>query len=396
MLQRNPKAKTPGGRSHVTLRELAEKSGFSLSTVSSVMNGSGGRHSEKTKSLVQKAARELGYHPDRMAQAMRKRRTKTIGIIFHEGLYDTATRTSHLASKALLEKGYQPLPVDPTWFSNDRSRLERFLVGNGVEGLLVTGSNSTVFGPTDALALAERVPLVGISAMEGMPLVAGVRADVRDALAKITRHLVETGSRRIVMISNYGPPESDWRSWIWQGRERFLGFTQGLGLDRDSVFRGNAEAVSNFFADNTDVIVAAAICKPEPVHGTDPYEQAANYMRELIAEGVVPDAIVCQNDHWAIGVIQVLLDAGIKVPAQVAVTGFDDTLMGLHHPCPITTFRQPLDRMADWAVSLLLSLVEKTGTGAALPIEQFQCEMILRRSTDRNTSTSKQGDLCTR
>lgn len=347
------------------------------------MNGNGSRHSARTKALIRSTAERLGYHPHRMAQAMRQQRTKVVGVLMHEGMFDASIRSSSHASKALQARGYQPLRVDLNWFGSDSGhQLERLLLSNGVEGLVIIGSDPCVLNIPLAEALSKRVPLTGVNALGGLPLLQAIRADVRGAFSRVTRHLLESGRKRLVMISNGGTPQSDWRDWHWQSSERYLGFAEGLGLDGESITRGDPEGIKKLFAAAGDTPVGAVFCKPNVTTGEDPFEQAAGYIEAMLAVGLVPDAVVCQNDHWAIGVMRVLWDTGIKIPCQVAVSGFDDTLIGLHHPFPLTTFSQPFEKMAMQAVDTLLAVIEDGADTVSTPLRLFECELKLRESTE--------------
>lgn len=188
-------------------------------------------------------------------------------------------------------------------------------------------------------------------------------------------------------MSNGGSPESDLRAWHWQARDRLAGFAAGMGFKPDLLPKGYPRDVARLLNSPSQEPVAAAFCLPDLIDDHNPFEQASSYVEALLAEGAMFDALVCHNDHWAVGAMHALAEANIPVPCSVAVTGFDDTLIAQYHPCPITTFQQPLERMAARAVERILAQVEGLVWDDQRAVEKHSCEMICRRSSEPADAT---------
>ena len=289
-----------------TLEDVAERAGVSRALVSIVMRDAVGA-SDETRARVRRAADEIGYRPDPRARRLRQHRTRLIGLTFEAGQEFHAELVDgvYLASEA---HGYDVVlsAVTP---SRDEPRALRTLVDDRCEGLVLIGSRL----PARELAeLAARTPLVVLT--RRVRGVDAVRSDDCAGAVAGMEHLVGLGHRRILYLDGGRAPGA---------AERLRGYRRA----------------------------AKAAGVPEMVHpgGLSEREGAAAAMAMLECERL-PDAVFAFNDRCALGVIDVLIRAGVSVPQQVSILGFDDSpLAGLAH-IDLTTIRQDSAGLAAAAI----------------------------------------------
>jgi LacI family transcriptional regulator len=316
-----------------TIYEVARRSGVSTATVSRVMaDGTG--FSALTRERVKATAAELGWVPSGSARGLASRRTGIVGLIFPDlGQSGAAGEESPLyvdqvirgAERAATSVGDAVL-IAATQTASGRDLA--FSVAGKVDGLVVLARS---LPDDDVLALSRSVPVVLLAAFlaRGGPGVAGpdfVGADNRGGSRAITAHLIEAhGHTDLAFLAGpAGSPDSE---------ERFAGFCAALreaGLPEPA-----RPAAAGLFTEAGG-------------------EQA---VRELIASGRRPRAIVCGNDEMALGALIALRAAKLRVPADVAVTGFDDIAAARRARPALSTVRQPIRELGERSVRLLLSRI---------------------------------------
>ena len=301
---------------------MAARAGVSRALVSIVMRDAPGA-SEQTRDRVRRAADEIGYRPDPRARRLRQHRTRLIGVTytvsqeFHAELVDGVYVAAEDLGYDVVLSGVTP--------HRDESRALRTLVDDRCEGLVLIGPDA----PTRRLAeLAERVPVVVLT--RRIRGVDAVRSDDVAGAASGTGHLIELGHRHIVYLDGVRAPGA---------AERLRGYRRAVG--------------------------AAGIGERVLPGGLTERDGAAAALA-LLAEPELPTAVFAFNDRCALGLMDVFIRAGIAVPQQVSVLGFDDSpLAGLAH-VDLTTVRQDAAGLADAAVRRLVSrldgAVEDPGT----------------------------------
>jgi LacI family transcriptional regulator len=336
----------------VTLFNVARLAGVSTATVSRVLHGHD-RVRESTRLRVKRAIEELGYVPDSAAQSLSRRRKDVIGMVCVERpaqqydieamnllFYDEVLRGVESRVRA---RGWSLLITflddvnDP-----DFTRLEPFT--GKIDGMLIgEGLVSSQF----IERLTARVPVVVIAGAPREQAADVVTADNRAGSAALTAHLIEAhGLHRLFYLD--GPPNAP------DAGERRLGFEDVLSTHPGSQLTG--EASGNFS-------VQAGVQAGET----------------LIARGRdLPDAVVCTNDQMAIGVLKAFAGAGIRVPQDVAVVGFDDIFPGSLCDPPLTTVHQPMRLLGERACARLL---ERIATPAMEPaVDLLPVDLVIRSS----------------
>ena len=316
-----------------TLEAVAARAGVSRGTVSRVINDSP-RVSERTRQAVLAVIEELGYVPNHAARTLVTRRTDTVALVVSEPEERVFTEPFFAGvlrgiGGALSAAGLQLL-LAMAHAVPERTRLERYLAGHHVDGVLLLSQHDHDTLP--GLLSRLRIPLV----LGGSRQQALVYVDVDNVggARQAVAHLAGTGRRTIATIT--GP--SDMRA----GRDRLAGYRDaldaaGLRLDEGLIAPGD--------------------------FGPD---SGARAMRALLAGRPDVDAVFAASDPMAVEAVRVLRAAGRRVPDDVAVVGFDDSDLARHADPPLTTVHQPLERMGQEMSRLLLA--QLTGHPVPRPV----------------------------
>lgn len=320
-----------------TLEDVAERAGVSRALVSIVMRDVAGA-SEQTRERVRRAADEIGYRPDPRARRLRQHRTKLIGVTFTAGQEFHADLVDGVYVAAE-ELGYDVVLSGVTPH-RDESRALRTLVDDRCEGLLLIGPEM----PTGELRdLAARMPVVVVARKVGGIHV--VRSDDVAGAVLGMEHLVGLGHRRILYLDGGRAPGA---------AERRRGYRRAARAAQLPELTGPGGLTER---DGAAAAAAMLECK------------------------ALPSAVFAFNDRCALGVMDVLIRAGMDIPQQVSVLGFDDSpLAGLAH-IDLTTIRQDSAGLARAAVRRLVTRLDGgTVDGAAVDLTR-EPTLVVRSST---------------
>jgi LacI family transcriptional regulator len=339
----------------LTLYDVARAAGVSTATVSRVLHGQAGVRSS-TRQQVLEVIEELGYVPDSAAQSMARHRKEVIGLVTVESRDpDTEIEQEGLLFIEEILRGVELALSRHEWsvlFSvvrgagqPDGAYRQMQKVSAKVDGLLIVEGIVS----SDQLArLAARIPVVLVAGSAAEQHVDVVDADNWSGVTALTRHMVEQhGSRRLFYIS--GPPDAP------DARERRDAFEAAVARHPGVVITGSLQGR---FAVISGQLAAREILRTSG--------------QEL------PDAIVCGNDQMAIGAMRELQAAGIRVPADIAVVGFDDSHLGAVVTPPLTTVRQSMRLLGERACSLLLERI--ADPALARRVERLPTELVVRES----------------
>jgi DNA-binding LacI/PurR family transcriptional regulator len=328
-----------------TLEQVAALAGVSRATVSRVVNGSP-KVSPVVRAQVERAVAKLGYVPNRAARALVTRRADSVALVvsepharfFSEPFFAGMVRG---VSAALAETGVQLVLLIAQGLP-DRGRVERYVVGGHVDGVLL----ASLHGDDPLPGALERagVPAVLVGRPAGTAPASYVDADNRGGARKAVDHLAGLGRRRIATIA--GPQD------------------MGVGLDRLEGYREGLAAAGLAAAD--DLVEAGDFTE----------EGGAAAMERLLRRPV--DAVFAASDLMAAGALRALRAAGRRVPKDVAVVGFEDSAVARYAQPPLTTVRQPIEEMGRQATRLLLAKVAGQAGGMHLILD---VELVVRAST---------------
>jgi LacI family transcriptional regulator len=326
-----------------TLDDLAELSGVSRATVSRVING--GPVSEQTRRKVLDVLEQTDYRPNLAARSLASGRTGVVGVVMHvhppvlfEDSYFVALL--HGVSDVLADRASGMM----LWLGN-RSKEETLsrILGTGLmDGVIVSADN--LDDPLVDGLLASDLPTVLIGHRRSDLTASYVDIDNVGAADTITTHLIDVGRTRIGHIT--GRPGSV------AAEDRLTGYRRAMkraGLDTDLY------------------VVEGDFTRASGIQGA----------ATLIELGV--DAIFCANDATASGALETIRGAGLTVPDDVALAGFDDLPVASELDPPLTTIRQGVHAQGAGSASALLSLLESPEGGPRRVL--LPTELVIRQST---------------
>jgi LacI family transcriptional regulator len=334
----------------VTLKDIARDLGVSVITVSKALRDHSDI-SEETKARVLKRVKEMNYRPNLSARALVTGRTNLLGFVVPELLHSFFSEIVRGVSSALNGTGYTLVTTSAEQDPKLERKAVEQLLAHRVDTLLVASTQWTV-------EMFRRVEEAGIPyilidrSFAGLAAhFVGVNDEEVGALA--TRHLAEAGSKRIAHI---GGGEISPVVGRMTGYRRALA---NLGFVADPELIVNVERVEEL-GDETG------------------YKET----KKLLALRVPPDGIFCYNDPTAYGAIAAVLDAGLRVPEDVAVVGCGNLLYDKFLKVPLTSVDQQTQAIGQKAGALALQLIE---AGEPLPPRRILLEpkLIVRKSTER-------------
>lgn len=351
------KPKKPAAE-YATQKTLARELNVSRTTVAQILGGWAHRYSEETRRRVLEAAKRHNYRPHRSAQAVRRGRSNLIGIIHFGGSYEVSRQMRSDLVQEVSAKGYDVSLVEARFTPGQEHRAVEQLLEARAEGVLIANSVESFGIENIAILKSTGTPIVALCGREewGVPT---VYQDIRGAMRRMVRHLAELGHRDLLLLTN----RYEARSTLC----RIQGFLDGV------------TQYGKMPGENSGPLTG----RVERLHadrgGLDMAEPAWHSMKALIASGApLPDAILCHNDHWARGVYAAAHKAGLRIPEDLAITGFDNETFGAYPPFEFTTVSSPISSEVEKAVEMLVDLIHQR----PLTTEQylFPYELVVRRS----------------
>jgi LacI family transcriptional regulator len=325
---------------NATIDDVAARSGVSTATVSRVLSGSVPARPE-TRERVLTAARELDYRPSGIARALKRRETRTLGLVITDITNPFYPQVVRAVEAAAHQRGYGIVLANG---GDDPAReLEHLdlLVERRVDGIVIASSRMTRRHAERLRSAAVPVVLVN-DTVPGSGLSTVTTAHRRGA-RMAAKHLVELGHRSIGHIS--APAEHPAAGQRRQGVRDAL---RSAGLDEPLIAIGDGRVAGG-----------------------------ASAAEALIAAGMT--GIVAYNDLTAIGALRALRRAGIGVPEEVSVVGFDDIDLAAWTDPPLTTVRQPIGDLGRWAVNHLTDLLAGGRPGIGTTV--LEPNLVVRGST---------------
>jgi DNA-binding LacI/PurR family transcriptional regulator len=329
----------------VSLKSLAAHLGLSPTTLSLVLNDSPLANTipQETKDRILLAAREFNYRPNFIARSLRSARTYTLGVLAPEISSGYAAEVLAGVEEHLLKEGYFYFVASHHHRQELLKRYTQLLMERCVEGLIAV----------DTPHLADPAsPTVCVSGHDNTPGVTNITLDHERAAVLGLGHLIELGHRRIATI-------------------------KGQDFSSDTEVR---------WAAICDVAKRMEIpIEPEltsQLEGDSPSPETGYLATKRLLERLEPfTALFTFNDVSAIGAIRALREAGLGVPEDVSVVGFDDIPAAAYNHPALTTIKQPLREMGRLAAEHLLKRISN-GAQAEFPEEvMVEPELIVRQST---------------
>lgn len=330
-------------RKTAKLADVAHAARVSTATVSRALTQPG-KVKAATAARIRQAVEALGYVAHGAARALASRRTRTVGAIIPTLDHAIFANTTHALQKTLDEAGYTLLLACHEFDAEAEARLTRALIERGVDGLVLLGTSHrpSVFRMLET----HQLPYVLTWALDASGRHPCVGFDNRAAAIRMTRYLLELGHREFAMISG-----------ITEGNERASERREGV----------------------REALAAAGISLGAERVVEKPYTLQAGRdgLREMLRAAPRPTAVICGNDVLAIGALAECQAAGLAVPQQVSVTGFDDLEMAAVVSPGLTTVHFPTSDLGTHAAQHLLARL--AGRAAAARTE-LPVELVVRGS----------------
>ncbi|QHI69720.1 LacI family DNA-binding transcriptional regulator [Tichowtungia aerotolerans] len=331
-----------------TIKDVARVANCSIATVSCVLNNQG-RIGKATKKRVLETCKKIGYYPSAAGKNLRTRTTETIGILFYpscteifgnifysevmEGLEETLTKANY----NLLLAGYD--------LSTQHDDLPKFIREGYVDGTILMGGYSDDFkeklNHTSIPFLMLDTDIAGVS-------LDSVTSDGFRAIMELTSYLYNQGHRRIIMF-----------------RHKFTNFNETarcMGFEAQIRQLGLSEEACKVIAVDTD-------------------EDAVNIILQNLKQKISATAVVTINDDQAFHIMKGLQEAGVNIPEQISITGYDDTDFAIKSDPMLTTIRIDRKRMGEEGAKIMLQRINTPDAPLSKLIIPFQ---LIERQSVRN------------
>lgn len=318
-------------RNKPTLKEVAQRAGISMMTASNVVNGKKNNYSKDTFERVMRAAQELGYSPNIAAKHLRKGALGLIGIVLPDIMNPYF---SELSQWAIREAGANGYTVVLSFTNSDPDIVETFI--RGTQQMPVDGIVLSAF-PLEVQAHEMAVPVILLGEQHKPSPFDSIVLNNADLARVATEHLIQLGRTRIAPV---GVVAGAWSGMAQPRTEGYLQAMQAAGLPVDP-----------------DWLVAVRTPTFHP-------DQGAYVMQRLLSLENKPDAVFCFNDPMALGVMNILLGRGYRIPDDVAVVGVDNILDSRYFNPTLSTVAIDRERIGTLAIRLLLDRISGKRTGA--------------------------------
>ena len=332
------------------MKDVAERVGVSIQTVSAVINNKPGI-TEETRERVLEAIQQLGYRPYSVARSLRTGQTRTLALIVSD-LSNPSFGTMASAAEDYAHRFGYSLTVHNTHDDVEReANYIQSVTQRWVDGVLYVSAEDEL--SSQAALEKAGIPSVAIDRIPEHYDGPSVTLNNTKAGYVAARHLIDLGHRQIAHIS--GPLR------LRVARERVAGFVQAL---EDLGLSPTAREEGNWTCDSGYAV-----------------------MKRILIRRTHPTALFAANDRMAMGAIQAINEAGLRVPDDISVIGLDDIEVAAYQNPPLTTVRQSFVELATLAIQLLFALIEKEQ-----PVETqlvIEPELIERQSTASLTEGRK-------
>ena len=346
----------------LTIYDVAKRAGVSIASVSRVLNGLGTPRAE-TRDRVMQAVRELSFVPDGAARALSNGLKEVVGVVFRRGgetflegedesflFIDVINRGIEMGAQ---RRGFDLL-ISSVGFNDDNVAQRIGALAGKSDGLIL---HDRMLSAVGIARVADAVPVVTLAGSP-TPASINVRCDNESGIRMLVRHLaIDHGYRSLGYVSGRADsPDNRTRQRAFETE----GAAAGAEIETGPLWQGNYSAAGG-----------------------------ANVIESLLEAGKkLPQAILCANDQTALGVIHALGQRGIRVPQDVAITGFDDVPVARHLHPPLTTVRQPMQELGATAFEVLYRRISLGGgqRDIVLPVE-----LVVRESCGCAGGANKDG-----
>lgn len=345
----------------VTLADIAASVGVAPMTVSRVINQSGYVHPD-TREKVLEAARQMNYRRNHLARALKRQRTDTVGLVLGDIANPFAAELARAVRQDLAARGYTLFICVSEHSPKEDVAAFDSLIDHRVDGVIVATRASKMGNDRLAEMIEMGIPVVILGRDFRHPDTDFVGANHLNGGYEATSHLIRLGHKRIGFIG--------------------VSLTNSLGLKR---FQGYLDALREHGLPVEEQLIVGGETGGEQSPGYSTEEEGYAGMKQLLALPDPPTAVFARNDFTAFGAISAIEEAGLRIPKDIAIVGYDDVPLAKHTSPPLTTVRQPTREQGHLAAQFLLRRIESADP---LPREEriLDCQLIVRASTSPTQS----------
>lgn len=326
----------------VTIKDVAREAKVSVATVSRALNGLSSV-TEKTRARVMKIASDMQFVPSSAARSLISRRTQTIGALLPDLYGEFFSELIRGIDQAARAHGLHLLLTSIRGDATEAASAMKALHGR-VDGLLVMSPHANA----EFLAknLPRDIPAVLMNSRGAGGAYAAFNVDNYGGALSMVRHLVGRGHSRIALIA--GPEHN------FEAQERLRGYRDGMAQ-------------------------CAPVTEELILQGDFTEESGWRTGNQILALAERPTAVFAANDMMAIGCLFALTEAGVQVPGEIALAGFDDIPMARFISPPLTTVRVRIAELGSLALERLAMGIEQPQRVCASP-QTLRCELVVRSS----------------
>jgi len=333
----------------ITIKDVAKQAGVSHSTVSRALHGSS-LISDETIERIRQIANEMGYSPSATARSLKTNRSHALGVIVSNIDDPFFSEILQGIEETAQERGYSMLMAASQRDPERERAIVQDMRERHVDGLIICSAS---FSAEQRRKLLEYgIPIVMVNNQAAEEYRYSIYHDDVDGSRQVTRYLIELGHQRIAYLGN----SLSGRTTL----DRLNGFRQEIKSAGLNIFTGYTHEVPGSRPNDGLAALDHFLSLPQP-----------------------PTAIFCYNDMLAIGVLNGLHKANIRVPADISVVGFDNIVFSAYTNPPLTTFDQPKRYIGAEAARLILGLLDLYKGEEALEqqIQKLKGSLLVRQSS---------------
>lgn len=332
----------------VTLKNIAQKAGVSLATVSLALNGSS-KVNKKTKQRIKEIAYELNYVPNARARALVKKSTKTIGLVIPEIVNPFFAELAQAIKNHIRNKNFNLILCSTDYQSEEELNYINMFRSGQVDGAIFACVGDMMAEHNDLITklVKDNIPVIYVDrAGVDYDLIPVVKSDVYHAAYQAADYLISLGHTDLAFAG--------------QSVERLNGFKSAL------LKHGLELKEENIYYDYLRMEGGYAVGE------------------KIAARTEKPEAVVCLNDEIAIGIIQALFGKNIDVPGEISVVGIDNIKMANFYNPSLTTVNIPISQMGKKAAEILLKKIAGKSLSPNEKFFVFPTELIIRDSSSKS------------
>lgn len=329
----------------VNIYDVAQEAGVSIATVSRVLNNYP-NVSMKTKQNVKRALNKLNYQPSTIARAMVSKKMQTVGILTVDIRSEKYNVAAYTIERNLASIGYSAIICNTSGGTEDNINSIRMLLDKGVSGIICIGSVfDKSFNETSIISEYSNIPFIITNCSVEANNVCSVDFDEHAGIKSVLEHLVARGHSDVFFVKDVDSQSAKKKELV------FLGALASLGLEADK-----------------GIIVKTSRS----------LEGGKTAVEEIIKTGKPFSAILFNDDLTAIGGMKHLISLGYKVPEDVAIVGYNNTVLSRCCTPSLTTVNTNFETLGSVCVTLLMGLIDGTNTTKEVLIKP---KLIVREST---------------